>query len=280
VTARLPVPGSDDGSWGGILNDFLSVSLGTDGTLKTSAIQTAGGVTTSSVGSANGVAGLNGNGRVPLTQLGAGTASSSNFLRGDGIWAVPAGSGGSSTLAGDTDVSIVSPSNGQVLTYDGTIAQWQNVSLPTSLPPNGSASGDLSGSYPSPTVAKLSGVAVPGSAPSGAGQVLTSTGTSTTSWQAPTYNKQTVAVKSSAYSLTTNDEIVLANTSTGSFTLTLPTAIGNTNLYSVKKTDASTNTVTVATSSGQTIDGGATAVIKVQYACISIVSDGSNWYII
>jgi hypothetical protein len=32
--ARLPVPGSDDGSWGTILNDFLSQTHSTDGTLK------------------------------------------------------------------------------------------------------------------------------------------------------------------------------------------------------------------------------------------------------
>lgn len=32
--ARLPTPGSDSGSWGAILNDFLSVELNTDGTLK------------------------------------------------------------------------------------------------------------------------------------------------------------------------------------------------------------------------------------------------------
>ena len=31
---RLPVPGSDDGTWGSILNDFLSVEINTDGTLK------------------------------------------------------------------------------------------------------------------------------------------------------------------------------------------------------------------------------------------------------
>lgn len=32
--ARLPQPGGDDGSWGGILNDFLSVEHNADGTLK------------------------------------------------------------------------------------------------------------------------------------------------------------------------------------------------------------------------------------------------------
>lgn len=32
--ARLPVPGSDDGTWGGVLNDFLSQEHNADGTLK------------------------------------------------------------------------------------------------------------------------------------------------------------------------------------------------------------------------------------------------------
>jgi hypothetical protein len=36
--ARLPVPGSDEGTWGQILNDFLSISLDTDGSLKTTAV--------------------------------------------------------------------------------------------------------------------------------------------------------------------------------------------------------------------------------------------------
>jgi hypothetical protein len=31
---RLPVPGSDDNTWGNVLNDFLSVELNSDGTLK------------------------------------------------------------------------------------------------------------------------------------------------------------------------------------------------------------------------------------------------------
>ena len=36
--SRLPVPGSDDNTWGEILNDFLEVSHSSDGTIKTDAI--------------------------------------------------------------------------------------------------------------------------------------------------------------------------------------------------------------------------------------------------
>ncbi len=36
--ARLPIPGSDDGTWGDILNTYLEVSHNSDGTLITSAV--------------------------------------------------------------------------------------------------------------------------------------------------------------------------------------------------------------------------------------------------
>lgn len=36
--SRLPIPGSDDNTWGEVLNDFLSVSLNGDGTLKSDAV--------------------------------------------------------------------------------------------------------------------------------------------------------------------------------------------------------------------------------------------------
>lgn len=48
--ARLPTPGSDDGQWGAVLNDYLSQSLNTDGTVKPGVIGSsqlaAGAVTT------------------------------------------------------------------------------------------------------------------------------------------------------------------------------------------------------------------------------------------
>lgn len=37
---RLPIPGADNDTWGQVLNDFLSVSHGTDGTVKPAAITT------------------------------------------------------------------------------------------------------------------------------------------------------------------------------------------------------------------------------------------------
>lgn len=61
----------------------------------------------------------------------------------------------------------------------------------------------------------------------------------------------------------------------GTMTLTLPTAVGNTNLYTVK--NVSTGVVTVATTGGETIDDGLTAVLRVQYTAVDLISDGSNW---
>ncbi len=42
---RLPTPGGDDNTWGDILNNYLSVSLNADGTIKSSALDIASGVT-------------------------------------------------------------------------------------------------------------------------------------------------------------------------------------------------------------------------------------------
>jgi len=80
--------------------------------------------------------------------------------------------------------------------------------------------------------------------------------------------------------MTSNDDIILANAAGGALTITLPTAVGSTKVYAVKKIDSSANTVTVATTGGQTIDGGATAVMKVQYACVTVASDGANWFVV
>jgi hypothetical protein len=76
------------------------------------------------------------------------------------------------------------PSNGQVLTYVAANSRWEALTVASSFPPNGAASGDLSGSYPSPAVAKLQGFAVATATPT-SGQILTwNAGTS--AWTATT----------------------------------------------------------------------------------------------
>lgn len=62
---------------------------------------------------------------------------------------------------------------------------------------------------------------------------------------------------------------------TGTTTITLPTAVGNTNLYTVK--NVGTNTVTINTTSSQTIDGSLTITLPVQYTSVDIESDNANW---
>lgn len=64
----------------------------------------------------------------------------------------------------------------------------------------------------------------------------------------------------------------------GTTTLTMPTAVGNTNRYTIK--NVGSNTVTIATTSSQTIDGSSTATMPVANTSLDIVSDGSNWLVI
>ena len=58
------------------------------------------------------------------------SAGTTRYLREDGTWAAPTGSG---SLAGDSDVSIASPANNQLLAYVTSAVKWQNVAWPVDL---------------------------------------------------------------------------------------------------------------------------------------------------
>ena len=64
---------------------------------------------------------------------------------------------------------------------------------------------------------------------------------------------------------------------TATLTFTLPTAVGNTNTYYIKVTSG---TLTINTTSSQTIDGSLTIVTSVANTAFTLISDGTNWQII
>lgn len=114
------------------------------------------------------------------------------------------------------------------------------------------------------------------------GQALVADSASSTglSWGNVATNSHTTVTKNSNYTATASDEVILVNAGSGSVTITLPSATANKRMYDVKKIDASSNPVIIAAASGQTVDGGSSATVKVQYASVSVISDGSNWFVV
>lgn len=79
MIARLPIPGHDDGAWGTILNDFLSVEHNSDGTLKNTA-RPSDLLTKANSGTNNDITALTGL-LTPLSVAQGGTGSASkNFI--------------------------------------------------------------------------------------------------------------------------------------------------------------------------------------------------------
>lgn len=86
------------------------------------------------------------------------------------------------------------------------------------------------------------------------------------------------ATKTSAYTLGATDRVIFANAQGASFTLTLPDAVTNGGKqYTIKKVDNTVNTVAIATTSSQTIDGMPSALLVFGGHRVTVMSDGANW---
>jgi hypothetical protein len=89
-----------------------------------------------------------------------------------------------------------------------------------------------------------------------------------------------VTITSASYTAA-SDGIILADATSNAITVNLPAASGNSGLqYVIKKIDSSVNTVTVDPDGSEMIDTFTTLVITTQDESITIVCDGSNWFII
>jgi hypothetical protein len=128
------------------------------------------------------------------------------------------------------------------------------------------------------TVVSVSAATAPSS-----GQVLTATSSTAATWQTPSstgYVVTTVTTATSNPSDVSGQRIILCNYATADTTITLPTAVGNTATFTIKKIDGSAFKVIVATTSSQTIDGVSSFPLSFPQDTITLVSDNANWKII
>lgn len=89
-----------------------------------------------------------------------------------------------------------------------------------------------------------------------------------------TLNEYTLALTLSA-----DNFIVLIDTSGGNVTVTLPAAADHKNrIYTIKNVGA--GSVTIDANSLEKIDGELTVVLNLQFAYVTIVCDGDEWFII
>lgn len=77
------------------------------------------------------------------------------------------------------------------------------------------------------------------------------------------------------------DYFLVCNAAGGAITLTLPqAALVPGRIYVFKRVNSGANTVTVDGYASETIDGALTHVLAPQWNSITIISDGTAWYII
>jgi hypothetical protein len=76
-------------------------------------------------------------------------------------------------------------------------------------------------------------------------------------------------------------EVRLVSASGGNIVVNLPTAAGNTSkTITIKKTDQSANTVTVTGNGGELIDIANTYVLRFPMDAVTVISDGTQWWVI
>jgi hypothetical protein len=108
---RLPQPGGDSGEWGSILNEYLSQAHEDDGTLRNGSVNE--NTLTTAVRNK-----LNATPSVDVAHITTvdGTASSLTYLRGDGVWATPAGTGESGGTVTSIDITDATATGRDLIT--------------------------------------------------------------------------------------------------------------------------------------------------------------------
>jgi|SRR5579859_1442330 len=91
------------------------------------------------------------------------------------------------------------------------------------------------------------------------------------------YLKQT---PTTAYSMTVLDRFIFANAASAGFAITLISSATAPNDITIKKIDATANPLTLTPQSGQTIDGASSYTIASPNQSVTLVPNGSAWYVV
>lgn len=90
-----------------------------------------------------------------------------------------------------------------------------------------------------------------------------------------------IQTKTTTYTALTTDDLILADTSGGAWTLTLPALSGNTGKrFVIKKTTSDLSVLTVDANASETIEGATTTTLNTVGETLEIVADSSDWKII
>jgi hypothetical protein len=90
-----------------------------------------------------------------------------------------------------------------------------------------------------------------------------------------------ISTKTGNYTVTTSDNVLLGNCIGGSIIFTLPpaaSAIGS--VFFFKKIDASLNAMTVQADGAELIDSANNLISTTQYEAFTLVTDGTQWYLL
>lgn len=98
---------------------------------------------------------------------------------------------------------------------------------------------------------------------------------------AGTFSYTTTLVNTTPYTIVpvTGWNMYLVDATVGNITINFPTAVGTNAVYTIKKTDATANTVILTPNGAETIDGAVSKTIRFQNTSVDIHSDNANLYI-
>jgi hypothetical protein len=210
------------------------------------------------------------------------STNGSGALNWNTVLGLPAGTNSQTLRYNGTNIVASS-----VLTNDGTVIQ---VNGNLEIINNDNSAKDLkffepsgSGNNYTSFKAQAQGGDITYTLPVGSGSdgaTLTTDGAGSLSWALPSAPTLAFTTYNSAATISSSDQVVLAGGSTA-FALTLPSAVGlSGKVIYLKRKNTNSNNITINCQTGETIDGLTYFYLTTAYNLGTVISDGSNWWLI